>query len=625
MSRSTLLLCLLGLSACSEYDLYRNKDDGPHTGEPVASDMCEDRSYDGEDVAVDEDCEQEPQTGQFEPVLSWHMETFSEHAGSTSIMATPMVAHITDDDGDGVWGSSGDVPDIAVVTYGSGNVLRVISGDGSRVHWSKADGVQGQSMPAVGDLDGDGDPEVVVITDSYTVIAYDHRGGRLWESQQLWNGDWWSPVIYVATYSSAPAIADMNGDGVAEVIAGSAILNGSNGSVLGIGTAGKGCSGAGGDVGTTSFAVDIDLDGTMEVVTGNALYRRDGSIKSQSGQPDGYVAVADFDGDPQGEIVVVRNGSVMLYNHDWSVIWGPATFGSSMGGPPTVADFDGDGSPEIGVAGASIYTVLDTDGSILWSQPTQDGTSGITGSSVFDFEGDGIAEVVYADELTLWVFNGPNGSPKLQYTEHASNTWLEYPVIADVDANGHADIVWGHNPYQGGKEVYGISVIADAAETWMSTRSIWNQHAYHIPTVLDDGGIPTSPDTNWDSYNNFRSSDLHAAEGTSAPDLLPEIIGTCDENCDEGEFWIHARLRNEGMATARSGLEIALIAEDGTELDRLSWSDALRSGRASNSQRFVVDPAALGASFELVADPDEVLLECSEGNNEDVWEDGACD
>ncbi len=622
--RVVVALLLLG-PACSEYDLFRPKDGDPHTGEVAPTDMCEDRSYDGEEITADEDCEAEPQTGAFEPVLSWHMESFAEYSTSTSIMATPMVAHITDDDGDGVFGSSGDTPDIAVVCYGGSDVLRVISGDGSTVHWSRAHDPQGQGMPAVGDIDSDGDPEVVIITNEPSVIAYHHDGSTAWESDTLSGGSWIGGDWYVAEHSSAPAIADMDGDGRPEVIAGSAILDGATGNTLGIGTAGKGTSEAGGDVGTTSFAVDIDLDGAQEVITGNALYSRTGGMLSYSGQPDGYVAVADFDSDPEGEIIVVRDSYVMAYNHDWTVLWGPSSFGSSMGGPPTVADFDGDGEPEVGVAGASIYAVLDTDGSLLWSHVTQDGTSGITGSSVFDFEGDGIAEVVYADEVTLWVFNGPDGAVKLQYTEHASNTWLEYPVIADVDGNGHADIVLGHNPYQGGKEVYGISVIADAAETWMSTREIWNQHAYHITNVDDDGAIPRSPDINWDSYNNFRSGDLHAADGTSAPDLVPEILGLCEDECDEGTLWIHARLRNEGMATARSGLEIALLDSSGAELDRLEWTDALRTGRASSSQRFEPDPGSVAEGFSLLADPDGALLECSEDNNETDWNDAVCD
>jgi hypothetical protein len=38
-----------------------------------------------------------------------------------------------------------------------------------------------------------------------------------------------------------------------------------------------------------------------------------------------------------------------------------------------------------------------------------------------------------------------------------------------------------------------------------------------------------------------------------------------------------------------------------------------------------VDPSLLGDSFTLVADPDDGLLECSEDNNEALWEGGVCD
>ncbi len=42
-----------------------------------------------------------------------------------------------------------------------------------------------------------------------------------------------------------------------------------------------------------------------------------------------------------------------------------------------------------------------------WQATTNDASSGNTGSAVFDFEGDGIAEAVYADETRLWSFAGP--------------------------------------------------------------------------------------------------------------------------------------------------------------------------------------------------------------------------
>ena len=43
---------------------------------------------------------------------------------------------------------------------------------------------------------------------------------------------------------------------------------------------------------------------------------------------------------------------------------------------------------------------------VLWVQPSQDASSNVTGSSVFDFDGDGQAEAVYRDECFIRVYNG---------------------------------------------------------------------------------------------------------------------------------------------------------------------------------------------------------------------------
>jgi hypothetical protein len=84
---------------------------------------------------------------------------------------------------------------------------------------------------------------------------------------------------------------------------------------------------------------------------------------------------------------------------------------SGSGGPPTVADFDGDGAPEIGVAGGTSYAVYDGDGTVQWSRPTQDISSAITGSSVFDFNGD----------LAAWrTANGPPAGPQPSNSQESS-------------------------------------------------------------------------------------------------------------------------------------------------------------------------------------------------------------
>ena len=67
-------------------------------------------------------------------------------------------------------------------------------------------------------------------------------------------------------------------------------------------------------------------------------------------------------------------------------------------------------------------------------------SSSVTGSTVFDFEGDGIAEVVYADECFLWVYDGPTGHVRYAGLT-TSFTGTEASVVADVDGDGHAEIV----------------------------------------------------------------------------------------------------------------------------------------------------------------------------------------
>jgi hypothetical protein len=128
---------------------------------------------------------------------------------------------------------------------------------------------------------------------------------------------------------------------------------------------------------------------------------------------DGWPAVANFDSDPFAEIIIMSRGYFRLYEHDGSLKWGPIPFVEGVGarcGAPTVADLDNDSQPEIGIACGTYYRVFETDGSLKWSQDVDDGSSGLTGSSIFDFEGDGFPEIVYSDQLYLRVFDGADGT-----------------------------------------------------------------------------------------------------------------------------------------------------------------------------------------------------------------------
>ncbi len=497
----------------------------------------------------DESCAVEPQQGMFNPVVEWHKDTWVTAPSSRASVTTPVVAQITDDNGDGKI-DPGDMPDVIYITFTDTNgTLRAVSGDGSKelLSVTNPNFWRNQSVSA-GDIDGDGVVEIITKGEDQKVYAYEHDGTLKWTSASLGTN--------TGIYDSIVSISDMNGDGSPELVCGRAILD-NNGVIIGAGKfgIGKPAGNANADA-SMSFAVDLDGDGEQEVVVGDALYNAAGAAKWNNGLADGFPATIDLELDGQPEIVVVYNGKVRTQRHtDGSVVWDVAVPGG-RGGPPTVADFDGDGLPEIGIAAGSKYTVFDTDGTALWTAATQDASSAITGSSVYDFEGDGIADVVYADEINLYVFSGNDGTVKLKFTPHNSGTRLELPVIADLDGDDQVEIAFVSEPGAGGN-YQGLTVLGDMDKSWRPGRKIWNQHTYHITNVADDGTIPAVADLNWLSYNNFRSGDLSANDGLAAPDLVMLTPETCVSTCagpDTLALWV--QLGNAGAAPLTAGADV---------------------------------------------------------------------
>jgi hypothetical protein len=541
-------------------------------------------------------CKSEPQVGVFKPVVEWKKVDWTVNPAAKAVMMAPIVVSLSDDNMDGKIDGD-DMPDIAYVSFNGPQdqpgTVRAISGDGSKELWSAVGGLCATSGLAAGDLDGDGVVELVGVTSSLQVRAFEHDGTIKWTTAASYAAD--MKLCY-----STPAIADMDGDGSPEVIVGRLILDAA-GNERGKGMFGVGAAG----FSSASFAADIDGDGKQEVVVGNALYRVDGSAIWSNGQTDGYPAVADFDGDGKPEIVVSGFGKVRLQNGGGGTIWSVAN-PALGGGPPTIADFDGDGAPEVGVAGKTNYVVFETDGTVLWQQPTQDASSAATGSSVYDFEGDGIADVVYADETTLYVYSGKDGAIKLSYAEHASATIIEYPLVVDVDGDDQVEIVVAHTGYMGPEQ--GITVLGDMDKSWRPGRKIWNQHAYSITNVNEDGTIPALPDPNWLTYNNFRSGDLSPPDGLAAPDLRLLAPESCLNECLGGkQAVVWYQLQNAGAGALTAGATVEVYGTTmGVEklLATQQFDMVLAPGEVSEGQSVLVDITGLEA-LRMVAKPAE--------------------
>ena len=440
-----------------------------------------------------------PEVNDLNAAVYWEKTQFSDFPDSTQVISTPVVIDLNQD------GSS----EIVFATYAnysgfyefSGSILRAVSGvDGSEL-WSTP-GVFAGGGIAAADIDRDGFPEIITVAeDLYSLVAFKHDGTKIWKSDASAN---------LIGYG-APSIADLNGDGNTEIIVGATVYdvhgkllwNGTQNGGLGIGT--NRWFGSGEDWGPLSIVADVNLDGSQEVIAGRTIYRADGTILRELNAPDGFDAVGNFDSDPFPEIVLVANGWVYLFDHDSAQpVWESAIPGGGTGGAPTIADFDGSGLPAIGVAGRTAYSVIGGDGAIRWSSATQDQSSHITGSSVFDFDGDGIAEVVYGDELFLRILDGRNGDERFRLPK-SSITGYELPVIADVNGDGTAEIVVGANSWPGIGTDDGLWVIGgENANPWENTRPLWNQHSYHISNINDDGTIPSVEANSWEVYNNYR-------------------------------------------------------------------------------------------------------------------------
>jgi len=125
--------------------------------------------------------------------------------------------------------------------------------------------------------------------------------------------------------------------------------------------------------------------------------------------------------------------------------------------------------------------------------------SGITGSTVFDFDGDGSFEVVYRDETDLRILDGRTGAI-LYKTPCRSGTRWEYPVVADVNNNGLTNLICSCSDI-------GLTAFGSANIPWVPARAVWNQHGYNVTNVNDDLTIPYVPANNLTSagsaFNNF--------------------------------------------------------------------------------------------------------------------------
>ncbi len=333
----------------------------------------------------------------------------------------------------------------------------------------------GADAVAVADLDGDGIPDIITANRG----RYRNPGDTV--SVLLGNGDGTfrpQQTFQVGPYPDAVAVADLTGDGKPDIITangGSGFNPGDTVSVLpgnGDGTFRPQQTFQVGAYPSALVVADLTGDGKADVITANAgsfttfggtvsvlLNNGHGSFPTPQTYPVGpgadAVAVADLNGDGIADLVTANSYSGNSYSGTVSVLWGngDGTFQPQqtlpVGSSPSavaVADFNGDGIPDLITANGSSRTVSvllgNGDGSFQTPQTFRAG--GYSDAvAVADLNGDGIPDVITADRDhgTASVLLG-NGDGTFQRPQkYDVGQGADSVAVADLNGDGIPDII----------------------------------------------------------------------------------------------------------------------------------------------------------------------------------------
>jgi PKD repeat protein len=332
---------------------------------------------------------------------------------------------------------------VAVLVLSAGPAFSVSVQPG----WPQATGHTVFSSPALGDLDGDGDLEVVVGSDDSYVHAWHHDGSPV--------TGW--PKITGDTVESSPALGDLDGDGDLEVVVGSC-----DHSVHAFHSDGTPVEGwpktTGGVVYSHPALGDLDGDGDLEVIAGSLDYQvyawhHDGSLVAGWPQLTDYEVycapvLGDMDGDGEPEVLAsTGQGKVYAWHYDGTPVAGwPKATGSGQHSCPALGDLDGDGDLEVVVGSLdSKVFAWHHDGSPVAGWPQTTGLGVGSSPALGDLDGDGDLEVlVGSGDQNVYAWHH-DGTPVTGWPQMAGGVGGvdSSPALGDLDGDGELEVVVG--------------------------------------------------------------------------------------------------------------------------------------------------------------------------------------
>lgn len=282
---------------------------------------------------------------------------------------------------------------------------------------------------ATADLDGDGKAEVIAGSTNKKVYAFDHDGSLLW-------------TFETGGTVHSVAAGDLNGDGRIEVVAGSHD--------------------------TRVYALDARGQELWRFEV--PYYKRAPIVRT--------VFLADLEGDGRQEVIAGADSwRYYALDAEGNELWHYESVHGSTAG--VAADLDGDGRMEV-VCGTEYYwwPCVNADGTLRWSYSTSTGPR-VNSVAAGDVDGDGQKEVIFGGADANVHVVGADGKLRWQY-----NTGDEIKRVrtADVDGDGVEEIIVGSMSFN----VYVLK--GDGTRLWR--RDLGDVVTEVVAADLDGGGRP---------------------------------------------------------------------------------------------------------------------------------------
>ncbi len=408
------------------------------------------------------------------------------------------------------------------------------------------------------DLDRDGSPEILVPSINHRLTAFRADGSVYWS----YNND--------DTILGPPAVGDINGDGLLEVVFGGDSSDNdfydAGGHITVLSHDGKRMWVKQINQVTQSQPVLVDLDnnGFLDIVIGTGF-----NFQTPVPSETNYVYALDKDGD-------ALTGWPYHTTDDDTKLAG-------VYASPVLGDLNGDGQMDVVVAdGLGKLHAIKADGTALWTIQAFSEQKLFATPILADLNGDGVQDVVAATATTVYGFSGTDGS---QIFTHVDGTELERyltsPAVGNFKGDGTYQMAFVGNYVSGGKlrspatlHVYDLDTSA-AAPAW----PMYRRDASGNVVVRNDSWSTTYVNNLYDDALNRTptSGELSAAlslvrNAASLEEVTEEIIGGEAARAVEIDRWYTHFL---GRTVDSGGLAY--------------WQGFLESGHSfSTAQTFIV-------------------------------------